>query len=50
MKKNNFWNKKNVLVTGGSGFVGKNVIKRLIKDKIRFYAPTRSELKLDNFL
>ena len=29
MKKNNFWNKKNVLVTGISGFVGSNLAKNL---------------------
>ena len=29
MKKNNFWNKKNVLITGISGFVGSNLAKNL---------------------
>ena len=29
MKKNNFWKKKNVLITGISGFVGSNLAKNL---------------------
>ena len=29
MKNNNFWKKKNVLITGISGFVGSNLAKNL---------------------
>ncbi len=32
MKKNNFWKKKNVLITGISGFVGSNLAKNLLNN------------------
>jgi nucleoside-diphosphate-sugar epimerase len=33
MKKRNFWYKKNVLITGITGFVGSNLAKNLIENK-----------------
>ena len=33
-----FYNKKNVHVTGGSGFIGSNLIKRLIKINVNVFS------------
>ena len=33
MKKKNFWYRKNVLITGITGFVGSNLAKNLIENK-----------------
>ena len=38
---------KNVLFTGGSGFIGRNIIKEL-GERCNLYAPTRNELNLLN--
>ena len=41
--------KKKVLFTGGTGFVGKNVIPFLKDDNIEIIAPTRAELNLFDY-
>ena len=35
MKKKNFWYKKNVLITGITGFVGSNLAKNLIENNLK---------------
>ena len=35
---------KKVLVTGGTGFIGKNILESYLKDKYTLVAPTRAEL------
>jgi GDP-L-fucose synthase len=37
---------KKILVTGGRGFVGSNLVKELEKRKLTFYAPTKDEYDL----
>jgi GDP-L-fucose synthase len=37
---------KKILVTGGKGFVGSNLIKELQKRELTYYAPTKSEYDL----
>ena len=39
-------NRKKILVTGGRGFVGSNLIKELENRKLMFYAPTKDEYDL----
>ena len=36
---------KNVLLTGGTGFIGRN-IKPILEEKVNLFAPTRNELNL----
>lgn len=43
----NLWNKK-ILVTGGSGFLGGHVIRKLKKLDVRILAPRHKELDLTN--
>ena len=38
----NFWKGKNVLVTGGSGFVGSHIVERLLEDKAHVTATASS--------
>ncbi len=33
MKKNNYWQRKKILITGGSGFIGSNFVSHLINNK-----------------
>ncbi len=35
---------KKILVTGGTGFIGKNILLSYLKDKYELFAPTRAEL------
>ena len=35
---------KKILVTGGTGFIGKNIAESYLKDKYELFAPTRAEL------
>lgn len=37
-----------VLVTGGSGFIGKNISESYLKDKYQLFLPTRAELDCSN--
>ena len=37
-----------IFITGGSGFVGKNLITRLKQNKTKYTAPDRDKLNLDN--
>jgi UDP-glucose 4-epimerase len=39
---------KNVLLTGGSGFIGKNICESYLAEKYKIHAPTRSELDLSD--
>ena len=39
--------KKNIFLTGGTGFIGKNILEQL-SDKYNIYAPTHPELELDD--
>lgn len=47
-----FWNKQRVLVTGSKGFVGQNLVKKLLKIKeqvkVNILTPSRKELNLIN--
>jgi len=38
--------KKKVLLTGGSGFIGKNILESQLAEKYYLFAPTRNELNL----
>ncbi len=40
--------KMNILLTGGSGFIGKNILESFLNEKYRIHAPTRSELDCSN--
>lgn len=39
---------KKVIVTGASGFIGKALVKRLLKDNVEVWAIVRDRKKLDN--
>jgi GDP-L-fucose synthase len=39
---------KKILLTGGSGFIGKNIIESYLAKKYQIHAPKRSELDLSN--
>ena len=39
---------KKVIVTGASGFIGKALVKRLLKDNVEVWAIVRDKKKLDN--
>jgi GDP-L-fucose synthase len=39
---------KKVLLTGGSGFIGKNITESYLSKKYQIYAPNRTELDLSN--
>ena len=47
-----FWNNQKVLITGSKGFVGQNLVKKLLKIKkqvkIKILTPSRQELNLIN--
>lgn len=45
---NDFWESRRVLVTGGSGFLGRNLISFLKLNGCTFYNPTRAELDLSS--
>ncbi len=49
-EKDSFWQKKKVLITGANGFVGSNLVKRLIQKKVKVIALTRSGIKNPSFL
>lgn len=38
-----------ILVTGGSGMVGKNLIPILKKSRFKIFSPTRKEMNLNNY-
>jgi len=38
--------KKKILLTGGSGFVGKNILESPLAEKYEIIAPPRTELNL----
>jgi GDP-L-fucose synthase len=40
--------KKNILITGGSGFIGRNLVEGL-KDKYNIFAPSHKELEIMDF-
>jgi len=40
--------KKKILLTGGSGFAGKNILESFLSDKYEIKAPTRAELDLSS--
>jgi GDP-L-fucose synthase len=46
MLESSFWQDKRVLVTGGSGFLGKQVVPRLIRAKANVFVPRSSEFDL----
>jgi GDP-L-fucose synthase len=46
MLESSFWQDKRVLVTGGSGFLGKQVVPRLLKAKANVFVPRSSEFDL----
>tara|TARA_B100001123_G_C15190019_1_gene978924 strand:- start:185 stop:1132 length:948 start_codon:yes stop_codon:yes gene_type:complete len=47
IKNNKFWNNKIVLVTGGNGFIGRNLIIELKKYKLRkIISPSKKEFNL----
>jgi len=50
MKKNNFWKKKNVLITGISGFVGSNLAKNLSNNGANVVGLTKKKKKDDSLL
>lgn len=39
-------NKKNILITGGTGFIGRNILESFLNEKYDFLAPTQQELDL----
>jgi GDP-L-fucose synthase len=43
---NEFWNEKTVLVTGGSGFVGKNILPLINKTSAKLVAPKHADYDL----
>ena len=43
---NNFWNEKNVLITGGTSFVGKNLVQKLNKLNTRYFVFGKKEFDL----
>ena len=45
MKNNNFWKKKNVLITGISGFVGSNLAKNLFNNGANVVGLTQKKKK-----
>ena len=49
MKKKNFWYKKNVLITGITGFVGSNLAKNLIENKANITGIGKSQ-KVESLL
>jgi GDP-L-fucose synthase len=47
MKNKDFWSEKKVLVTGGHGFVGKNLVKALKENNVQtLLVPTKQECNL----
>ena len=50
MKKNNFWKKKNVLITGISGFVGSNLAKNLSNNGANVVGLTQKKKKENSLL
>ena len=45
-----FWSKKQVLVTGGSGFIGSHLVERLLAEEARVRVCGRSRTKLEYML
>ena len=43
MKKKNFWQNKNVFITGVAGFVGSNLSKKLVKKGANVIGLTKSK-------
>ena len=50
MKKNNFWKKKNILITGISGFVGSNLAKNLSNNGANVVGLTKKKRKENSLL
>lgn len=44
--KSSFWKNKKVLITGGTGFLGKHLVSRLIKAKAKVFVPASYEYDL----
>lgn len=41
-------NKKNILLTGGSGFIGRNILESFLSEKYQILAPSSKELNLSD--
>jgi len=48
MKNNNFFSKKNILIAGGTGLVGQQLVKQLIGLKANIYIASKDNKKLVN--
>lgn len=41
--------KKKILLTGGSGFIGRNILESFLAEKYDIYHPSRQELNLTDY-
>ena len=49
MKKEKFWNGKNVFLTGINGFIGGNLAKSLIANGANVFGLLRNEVSVSSF-
>ena len=43
MKNKSFWEKKKILITGASGFIGKNFVESLLRKKTKVFVYVRNK-------